>query len=264
MKRWLLLVGLVSLSAWAQASRPGPIQPVQPPKVKRVPAQPVPEAPPLPAEEIIRLFTQKEEELKRARERYNFRQSVRVQEFEDGAAQGEFQMAGDVVLNAQGERIFRVTQKAASTLRRSAFNEEDVKELAGLPLFILTPEQVAHYELTYMGRQPLDEITTYIFRVQPRQLNRRQRFYEGVIWVDDRDFAIVRSLGRFVAEVENEAEKKLFERFEIYRELVDDKCWFPTYLRSDDVLKSEAGETRLRLVMRYTDYQPAAPQAARP
>jgi hypothetical protein len=254
-----LILGIMLASpAWPQNPRTGPVSPPPPRDIKRIPANAPVEAPPIPVEEIIHRFTQKEGELARAHEQFNYRLTVRVQESADDGTAGEWQIASDVVFNADGNRVGRVIEEPLSTLKRTDFSLEDLQELAALPLFILTPDQRERYEFTYQGTQAVDELNTFAFRVKPRRLERRRAQFEGIVWVDDRDFAIVRTFGRMVTEVEEEEGRTNlpFKHFETYRENIEGKYWFPTYTRSEEILKAEAGDTRLRLTIRSTNFRP--------
>jgi hypothetical protein len=261
MRHLCVLAGVAALlatQAAAQERRQGPVARPAEREVRRITVQPDVEPPPIPVEEIVQRFTQKEDELKRAHDAYNYQISVRVQEFPaDGSAGAEMQIVSETYRKADGQRYGRIIKETPGPLRYTDFYREDLQELAALPVFVLTSDQLPRYELTYAGRQPLDELTTYIFRVRPRRLERRERQFEGVVWVDDRDFVIVKTYGKWVAEVIPDAQEMPFQMFETYREIVGEKCWFPTYMRAEDVVKSQAGEARVRLTIRYTDYQPA-------
>ncbi len=251
------LVLSLGISGGARAQVEGPVAP--PPKfeVKRIPTKPNPGAPPVPAEEIIRQFAQHEDQMKRAYDSYSFEQTVRVQELgEDGAPRGEFSVTGEFYTKPDGQRYERIVKPPASTLRRTAFSLEDVQELARLPLFVLTADELPNYTLTYEGQEKLDELNTYIFLVKPKQVERKRLRFDGVVWVDDHDLAVVKSYGQFVTDVAGEATKLPFKMFETYRENFQQKYWFPTYIRSDDVETSEKRQLRLRLVVRSANFQP--------
>jgi hypothetical protein len=268
----VLVVPLLAAAAAAQESRPGPLKPPEPPRVVRLPRTTPPEPPPIPAEELIQRFAEKETALRDQQQEYSFRVSLRVQEFDEtDQPAGTYELTGRLLVDDRGERSIRLDAEPKSTLQRTTLSLEDVQELLTLPLFPLPASEIAYYEITYLGPRPLDELTTFSFRVQPKQLSRQRRFFDGIIWVDDRDFAIVRWQGEYVAEVEDPGQPALFRRFEVYRENVAETLWFPTFVRSEEWLKSEAGEARLRLTVRYTDYAPlpaplreAVRQAARP
>ena len=77
-----------------------------------------------------------------------------------------------------------------------------------------------------------------------------------MIWIDDHDFAIVKSYGKFVSELEGNGTALPFTMFETYRENFQSKYWLPTYTRSDDYFKSEGNEDMpLRLVVHSTDFK---------
>ena len=81
-----------------------------------------------------------------------------------------------------------------------------------------------------------------------------QRYFEGEIWVDDRDFQIVKTYGKGVGLLKKGADNQ-YPRFETYREQIDGKYWFPTYTRADDVLHFKDMDQRLRMTVKYEDYK---------
>lgn len=250
-------MGMVLVAAVrAQEPRQGPVTPPPGREIKRAPTTP-PDPPPVPVDEIIQRFTQKEAEMKRAHEQFNYRMTVRVQEFgEDGSAAGEWQVVSDVVFKPDGSRVGRILQEPASTLKRTDFALEDLQELASLPQFILTPDQRERYEIIYQGTQPIDELNAYIFQVRPKRLERRVPQFEGLVWVEDRDFAVVRTYGRMVTEVSDDTKGMPFKNYETYRENIESKYWFPAFTRSEETLKTHAGETKLRLTIRCAEFRP--------
>jgi hypothetical protein len=249
-----------AIFAAAQQPPPGPITPPPDRTVRRVPAAPRVEAPPMPLEEMVRRISETEEQMQQAFLGYSFRGSVRIQEWDvDGSPVGELQLQMEVSPGEDGRLRERQTAAPRSTLKILELEREDVRELARQPLFILTPPDLPFYQITYLGRQPVDELETFAFRVTPRQLERTRRYFDGVVWVDQQDFVIVKTYGRMVAEAEITGEELPFGLVEIFREHVDRRFWFPSFIRSDDTRRLDAGEARLRLTIRYTDFQ-AAPQ----
>lgn len=263
----LLFVAGIALCAGstftARAQEAGPIPP--PPKfeVKRIPTNPTPEAPPVPVDEIIRRFTANEDVLKQAYENYSFTQTVRVQELADPG--GEFSVTGEFYKKPDGQRYERITKPPVSTLKHTTFTLEDIKVLASLPYFILTANELPNYTLEYQGTEKLDELSTYIFRVKPKQVSRIRRFFDGVVWVDDHDFVIVKSSGQFVSEISHDPTQLPFTMFDTYRENFQQKYWFPTYTSSDDYIPRSGGQDlHIRLVVRSTDFKPLGAGSAGP
>jgi hypothetical protein len=226
---------LTFIASVARAQDAGPQAP--PPKfeVNRISAVPHPGPPPIPVADIIQKFAANEDILKKAYDTYTFTQSIRMQEISDPG--GEFNVSGTVYSLPNGERSMRVVGQPNSTLKVTHFSLEDVRQIASVPLFPLTSDQVASYNFLYAGQQQLDSINTYAFQVKPKLLDRKKRFFEGVIWVDDHDFVIVKSYGKFVSEYGGNGLTMPFTMFETYRENFDGKYWFPSYIRSDEDYK---------------------------
>ncbi len=263
-----LLLALVHLSIGQTSAqeKQGPLTPPPKREVIRIPVETAAEPPPIPIEEIVRRFTEKEEELLRARSSFTFRKTVRVQEIgEDGKAAGEFQVITEPAVASDGSRYEKVVDQSPSTLRRLRLAPEDLETVARIPLFALIPGNLGKYDLSYAGKQPVDELSTYVFRVKPKALERTRAYFEGLVWVDDRDLVVVKTYGKWVTETGDVTSPEFpFTFFETYREIVGGNQRFPTYARSDDALKVKDGELRIRLTIRWTDYKPLGPAAAAP
>jgi hypothetical protein len=246
------------------AQDPGPQAPPPTFKVERIPAEPHPGPPPLPVEEIIHKFAANEDVMKKVYDSYDFTQSIRLDELTDPG--GRFSVTGEVYTKPDGLRYMRVTKPAESSLKLMHFSLEDVRVIASMPEFPLTAAEIENYNFKYAGQEKLDQLNTYIFQVKPKTLSRKKRYFEGVIWIDDHDFAIVKSYGKFVSELEGNGTALPFTMFETYRENFQSKYWLPTYTRSDDYFKSDGkDELPLRLVVHSTDFKlraAAAPPAA--
>jgi hypothetical protein len=228
-----------------------------PPKyeVKRIPAEPHPGPPPIPEQEIIQKFAASEDVMKQKYESYDFTQTIRIEEMADPG--GKFSVTGEVFTRPDGQRFLRVAKQPESDLKVEHFSLEDVRTIASMPLFSLTSQEIGNYNFKYAGQEKLDQLTTYIFQVKPKLLSRKQRYFEGVIWVDDHDFAIVKSYGRFVSELTGNGTSLPFTMFETYRENFQEKYWLPTYIRSDDFIKGPNDEELpVRLVIRSTEFKP--------
>jgi len=254
----LMASAFVGVLAPARAQNAGPQAP--PPKfeVKRIPAQPQPGPPPIPEQEIIQKFAASEDVMKKVFDTYSFQESIRLDELTDPG--GNFSVTGYMYIRPDGQRYLRVEKPPESTLKLMHFSLEDVRALSTMPLFPLTSDEIANYTFLYAGQQKLDQLNTYIFQVKPKVLSRKKRFFEGVIWIDDTDFAIVKSYGKFVSELEGNGTSLPFTMFETYRENFQEKYWLPTYTRSDDYFKNDQNEELpLRLIIHATDFKLAAP-----
>ena len=250
-----------ALPARAQDAQ-GPMAP--PPKfeVKRIPSVPHPGPPPIPEQEIIRRFAANKDAAKAVYDTYDFTQTIRIEELEDSG--GKLTVTGLEYTRPDGKRYWRVTKPPESTLKVEKYSLEDVNTMASIPLFFLTTGEIANYDFLYAGQQKLDQLNTYAFQVKPKVLSRSRLLFQGIIFVDDHDLAIVETYGKFVSELSGSGSKLPFSLFEVYRENFQDKYWLPTYISSDDYLKDEAGgdALHLRLVIRSTDFKLNSPAVA--
>jgi hypothetical protein len=259
----LAIATLLFTASGIRAQDPGPQAPPPTFKVERIPAEPHPGPPPIPVDEIIQKFAANEDVMKKAYDSYDFTQSIRLDELSDPG--GRFSVTGEVYTKPDGLRYMRVTKPAESSLKLMHFSLEDVRVIASMPEFPLTAEEIENYSFKYVGQEKLDQLNTYIFQVKPKILSRKKRYFEGVIWIDDHDFAIVKSYGKFVSELEGNGTALPFTMFETYRENFQSKYWLPTYTRSDDYFKSEGNEDMpLRLIVHSTDFKVRTVTAAGP
>jgi len=102
----------------------------------------------------------------------------------------------------------------------------------------------------------VDEITAYVFSIRPKEIQKGRLYFQGIVWVDDRDLQIVKSEGKTVPEQRpKRGQENLFPRFTTYREQIDGKYWFPTYTMADDTLYFSSGAIHVKQTIRYTDYK---------
>ncbi|MGB6875546.1 MAG: hypothetical protein WBD87_05880 [Candidatus Acidiferrales bacterium] len=257
----IFVAALMAGGAIAQAQTTGPITPPPTFELKHIPVKPEPAAPPIPAEQIIQRFTQNEDLNKKAYDADTLDQSVKVEELV--ANGGLFELNGEQYTKSDGEHYESVLKPPTSNLHYTEFSLEDVKFLAGLRLFFLTTEELPGYKLSYEGKEKLDQIDTFIFRVQPKQLISKPLF-DGVVWIDDQDFAIVKSYGQFVTDTGNFAGSFPFRMFDVYRENIQGHLWLPTYIRSDSDVKAPQGTVPIRLVIRSSNFRPNAAASPAP
>ncbi len=90
--------------------------------------------------------------------------------------------------------------------------------------------------------------------MKPKKLEQGKRYFEGIIWVDDRDFQIVKTYGRGVGLLKRNEDNQ-FAKFETYREQIDGKYWFPTYTIANDTLNFKDYSQRIRQTVKYQDYK---------
>jgi hypothetical protein len=260
----------LSLTTLAQDAPQGPLAPPPEHRVARsIGTEPETPAPPsLPPEEIIKRFSQKEDEFLAARSRHTSRKSIRIQEFgPDGKLSGEFFRVTETAPGSDGRPAVKVIEKPQSTLQHAFLAPEDLEALDHVPAYPLTTSQLPKYNLKYIGKEQVDEIDCYIFQVKPKMLERTHGLFDGVIWVDAKYIEVVKTYGKWVTE-QGDAPiltQYPFALFETYRENVGGKYWFPNYSRSDDTLHLKDQDVSIRLVIKWSDFKPlpsAPPNAA--
>jgi hypothetical protein len=113
------------------------------------------------------------------------------------------------------------------------------------------------YEITYGGKQPLDDLSTYYFTIKPRAVERARAYFSGVVWVDEQDLVIVKTMGKWVNELGDVTASDLpFTVFETYRQQVGKNLWFPAYARSDETFESGNAHVPIRIIVKWTDFKP--------
>lgn len=226
-----------------------------------------PAAPSLPPEEIIRKFSQKEDEYLKSRPNFSFRKSVRIQEFApDGSVAGEFLRVTQYTRTLDGRVTAKALENPQSTLQGIYLAPEDLETLDRIPVFPLTSSQIAKYDLKYLGKEQIDEVDCYIFQARPKAVERAKAYFDGVVWVDAQYLEVVKTYGKWITDQgDTRGIAQLpFSLFETFRENVDGKYWFPSYSRSDDTLHTKDADIPMRLVIKWSDFKPAQPANATP
>lgn len=254
-----------------------------------------PTEPSLPVDEIVKEFTAKETTFNQALDNYTWTRSVRVQSLDDdGKPNGQYYQVVDIYYNPQGERMERVTDApmgklfdvtcspdtaATSSTDTSSSNgattgsgnppgcngeimmsEKDFSDIEHRLPFVLTTEDAAQYDIAYVGKQKVDDIDTWVFAVKPKAIEKNKRYFQGKIWVDQKEHQIVVTDGKNVPDDLRIGHEDLTLPFITYRQLVDGKYWFPVYTLGEATLHFAGGHgylsqnARLRETLKYTNY----------
>jgi ribosomal protein L12E/L44/L45/RPP1/RPP2 len=211
---------------------------------------------PAKIEGIIQAFAAKEKIFKEARDDYTYHQINKVQQLDpDGNVVGVYQQEWDILYDDSGGRIERVTYAPPDTLKGLMVTKEDLESMRNVQPFVLTSDELPEYDIRYLGHVKVDYITAYVFSIRPKELVKGRVYFQGQVWVDDRDLQIVKSEGKTVPETKTKSKENLFPRFTTYREQIDGKFWFPTFTMADDTLYFASGPIHIKQVIKYTDYK---------
>jgi hypothetical protein len=236
----ILLVSLNASSVYAQSSG---IQraPMSPSEVSR----------------IVKKITVNEQNFRSALNEYLFSRSATIQTVGIGGnITGTYRRDSDMTFTSDGKRIEKIVFFPVPTISEISVTPEDLEDLGGVNPFALEPSAIPLYDFNYVGKERIDELDLYVFDVTPKVIpdpkRSKQRLFTGRVWVDDKELEIVKSKGKAVPETK----ENKFPVVETWRENIDGKYWFPTFVSSDDELVFDSGQVvKLRMRVRYSNYK---------
>jgi len=205
---------------------------------------------------IVRSFTTKEAEFRRALNSYSFKRDALIQSIGmGGQVVGEYHRVSTFTFDDQGNRYEKISFFPMSSMPE--VTAEDIEDLGGIEPFALEPSRIDRYNIRFAGKEKIDELNLYIFDVTPKVMpdpkKTKERLFSGRIWVDDQDLQIVKTKGKGVPETKINK----FPTVETYREHIDGRYWFPTYSYADEELIFDNGNSlHVRMKVRYMDFTP--------
>lgn len=208
-------------------------------------------------DDIVRRFTAKETQFRRALNEYFFKRDALVQVLGmGGQVTGEYHRVSDFTFDDQGNRFEKINFFPMPSVPAGMVTPEDLEDLGGVNPFALEAAMIPQYNFKYVGKEKIDELDLYVFDVAPKitpdPKKTKDRYFIGRIWVDDHDLQIVKSKGKAIPETK----QNKFPIVETYREQIDGKYWFPTYAYADDDLIFDNGtDLRIRMQVKYSDYK---------
>jgi hypothetical protein len=213
--------------------------------------------------QIIQKMGQQESAFAAARDSYTFRQDVKFNTISDdtGKPDGEYHQVTDIAFAPDGRREEHVVFAPQNTIEKVIMTENDFKDIEKKLPFVLTAPELPQYNLTYLGKQKVDDLDTYVFDCAPKALVKGQRYFQGKVWVDTIDNEIVLINGLTVPQDTRPGHEDLSPPYTTYYQQIDDKYWFPTYTKAEGVLHFAAQrgalsqDVHVRTVVRYTDYK---------
>ena len=214
-------------------------------------------------EQIIQKFGERETAFAKARNEYTYRQTVKIDTINDdtGKPDGEYQQVNDIIFSDSGARTEHVVFAPANSIEKVIMTQNDFDDIVHRLPFVLTTPDLPQYDLTYLGRQKVDDIDTYVFDCRPKTLEKNKRYFQGKVWVDQQEFEIVLINGKAVPDILKRGHEDLSPPYTTYYQEVDGGYWFPVYTKADGVLHfpaeqgALANDVHLRYVVKYEDYK---------
>jgi len=209
-----------------------------------------------PPANLAKLVAHRETETEIERNEYTYRQTVTLDELDDhGGARGSYREVRDIVFSPKHDRTEEMIGQPQDSLKYLKLTLEDFRDIRDIQPLVLTEDRLWNYETKFRGEETMDDVDCWVLQVRPRQILSEQRFFDGLIWVDKKEYNIVRMEGQAVPQIRTMKSENLFPRFTTIRKPVDGKHWFPMYTYADDTLQFRTGPQRERLRISYSNYR---------
>lgn len=210
-----------------------------------------------PPPDLARRVAEREGISEAERSRYTYKQWLTVEEFDRrGNKGGIYQDRREVIFLENNDRVEQGIGRPSSTLKILQMTEEDFRDIRDIQPLLFTRERLNFYEARPKGEEKVDGIDCWVLQVRPKQLLDGMRMFEGLLWVDQQDFSVIRSEGRAVPQLRSSrpGKENLFAYFTTVREKIGE-YWFPVLTFADDTLDFNNGPLRIKFTIRYREYK---------
>ena len=221
--------------------------------------------PSVPVDQVIKEFSEKEQEFQSALNHYTYRRTASVQTIDDDTKKvsGQYYEVDDVFFDPTGARTEKTVFAPASTLDQGGIlmTPTDLADIQRNYTFVLTPDNLSQYDVKYVGKQKIDQVDCYVFDVAPKVIDKKNRRFDGRIWVDASALQIVVSDGRMVPDDTKRGSADLHPPFITWRQQIDGQYWFPVYTKGEGMLHFAGGygymdqDVHIRETVKYADYK---------
>jgi hypothetical protein len=206
--------------------------------------------------DLVKLVARRETETEAERNQYLYRQAVELDELDArGLVRGAYREIREIIFSPQHERSEEFLGKPDNRLKNLRLTPEDFQDIRDIQPLVLTEERLWNYETRFRGEEAIDGVNCWVLEVRPRQILQGQRLFDGLLWIEQHEYNIVRMEGKAVPQLVTLKSENLFPRFTTIRKPVDGKHWFPVLTYADDRLPFRTGEQRIRLRIAYDNYK---------
>ena len=168
---------------------------------------------------------------------------------------GKYFRFSQLSYDGDGNRQEKVFENTSTLPKEAHIGTNAAYNLIRVYQFIITPETLNQYEISFVGREKIDELNTYVFDVKPKLKmpdpeKSSERFLKGRVWIDDQDLQVVKVAGQALPEQSAHRTPKFETYFQNY-----DQYWFPAYTTADDEIRVGNRLSRVIVKVRFTSYK---------
>src|SRR5690242_5776000 len=164
-----------------------------------------------PPDNLAKLVAHRESETEAERNEYTYRQSVSLEELDDhGGMRGMYKEVRDVIFSPKHERSEKRIGQVQNSLKYLIMTPEDFRDIREIQPLVLTEDRLWNYETKFRGDETIDDVDCWVLQVRPRQILGDQRFFDGTLWVDKKEYNIVRMEGQAVPQIHTLKSENLF------------------------------------------------------
>jgi hypothetical protein len=206
--------------------------------------------------EILAASAEKGKSLLAALREYTYYTELTIQTVsQSDTITGKFYRFSQISFDPAGKRQERILENTSTLPEEVHIGTNAANNLTRVYQFIITPETLNDYEFTYIGRERVDELNTYVFDVKPKVKlpdpdKSSERYLRGRVWIDDQDLCVVKVAGEALPEQSAHRTPK----FETFFQNVD-QFWFPAYVAADDSVRMGKYSTRVVVKAHFTSYK---------
>jgi hypothetical protein len=214
-----------------------------------------------PQPDILTRAAQRGRELQAALRNYSYYAELTIQTIsQSDTITGKFYRFSQVSFDRDGNRQEKILENSSTLPRDVYIGTNAANNLTRVYNFIITPETLTQYELSYVGRERVDELNTLVFDVRPKVKlpdpdKSDERYLKGRVWVDEQDLCVVKVTGEALPEQSAHRTPKFETYFQNY-----EKYWFPAHTSADDSIRVGRYFTRVIVNVRFTSYKKASPR----
>jgi len=206
--------------------------------------------------EILAVAAERGRSLVAALRGYSYFAEVTIQTVSQAdTVTGKYYRFSRISFDRDGRQQEKVIENTSTLPKDIYIGTEDANNLTRVYEFIVTPETLNIYEMSYVGREQIDELNTLVFDVRPKikvpdSNKSRERYLKGRVWIDDRDLCVVKVVGEALPERRGHRTPKFETYFQNY-----DSFWFPAYTSAVDIIRTGDYFNPVVVNLRFTGYK---------